>query len=126
MVRSSGISFDNAYGHIKRIVAARASATVFTRPTESTDSLDQTTETTADHTETAWLYDPQEQQVSVIAGERQTGGLNALLVADGTVDIQPDDRVTHGGVEYEVDSVVGLPDDANPQLHHVQFVRRQA
>lgn len=60
-----------------------------------------------------WLFDPRESVADEIAGERVNGSLGALTTATSDVDVAKNDRVTHGGVEYEVDTVVGHPEDAN-------------
>lgn len=125
MVRSSGIPRSRAFSGISRIVAARATATTVARISTSKDSLDSTTETTAEHSETVWLFNPDEVRSQSLAGDRITGDLGGLAVADGTVDIQNGDRVTHGGVEYEVDTVEGRPDDDSPDYWEITFVRRQ-
>lgn len=127
MTRSSGIPRGRGLRGITRIAAARATATTITRPTTSTDSLDSTQETTAEHTERVWLFSPDENSIEVSAGERVTGDLNGLAVEpeDATVDIQKGDRITHGGVEYEVDTVEGRPDDNQTDYWSITFIRRQ-
>jgi hypothetical protein len=94
-----------------RIIRTRSNSTTVSRPTTQKNSLDGTTETLSDHTEDMWLFEPREQVANEVVGERITGSLGALVVADSTVDVQKDDRVTHGGVEYEVDTVIGHPTD---------------
>lgn len=124
MVRSSGIPRGRGISGITRIIASRATSNTITRVSESTGSLDETTETTTQHSETLWVFDPREVNVQSVAGERVTGDLTGLAVADGTVDIQKDDRLTHGGVEYEVDTVVGVPDEENTDYWTISLVRR--
>lgn len=124
MPRSSGIPRGRVVGGITRIIGSRATATTVTRVTESKDSLDATSETTTEHMEDIWLFDPEESSVQGLAGERVTGDLGGLAVADGMVDIQNGDRVTHGGVEYEVDTVVGVPDDEETDYYQISLVRR--
>lgn len=111
MVRSTGIPTDRAVGMIGRIIRTRSDPVTFTRPTTTTNSLDEEVETTADHTENAWLYDASEAVGQEIAGERINGALGAFIYSDGSVDVQLNDRVTYGGVTYKVDSVVGKPTD---------------
>jgi hypothetical protein len=80
-----------------------------------------------------WLFQPREGVGQEFAGERVTGSLGALVVADRGVDIQHNDRITHGGVKYEVDTIVGHPKDDNPDggrtrdtdFFLLSFVRRQ-
>jgi len=124
MVRSSGIPRGRGVAGITHIIGARATATTVKRVTESKGSLDATTETTAAHTEDVWLFDPTETNIQASAGERVTGDLGGLAVADGNVDIQHGDRLTHGGVEYEVDTVVGVPDDARTEYWQITLLRR--
>lgn len=132
MVRSTGLPRRRGLTGITRVIRSRTRSVTVTRVTESTGSLDQTTETETDHTESIWLFEPRESVAQEIAGERLTGSLGGLVVADGTVDIQHDDRVVHGGVEYEVDTVVGHPNDGDangadsPDTNFwiIDFVRR--
>jgi hypothetical protein len=115
------------------VVSARTSAVTVSRPVESTDSLDAVTTTTSDHTEDVWLFQPQERVSEQLVGEQLDGSLGGLLVSDGTVDLQLNDRVIYGGVEYEINSVVGHPDDDKPDgtaspntdIWIVDFARRQ-
>jgi len=80
-----------------------------------------------------WLFAPQDSVADEIAGERVNGSLGGLTTADGDVDVQKNDRVTHGGVEYEVDTVIGHPEDApadgtatpDTDFFIISFVRRQ-
>jgi hypothetical protein len=117
-----------------RIIGARTSSVTVSRPTTSKGSLDETTTTTNDHTEDLWLFEPNETIAEEVAGERVEGSLGALAISDGTVDLQVDDRVTHGGVEYEVNTVVGHPEDDDPDgtaspdtdFWMASFVRRQS
>jgi hypothetical protein len=93
--------------------------------------LDETTETTNEHVESIYLHDPGERITNEAAGERTVGDLRGLATADGSVDIEHNDRITYGGVEYEVDTVVGYPVDGQPGDSHetnyweITFVRRQ-
>lgn len=131
--RSSGIPRDKAIGGLGAILRGRTAPKTVTRPTKSTGSLDQTTETTASHTESLYLFRPQEAVADTMAGERITGDLGGLAIADGTVDLSKDDRVTYGGVEYELDTIVGVPEDDEPDgtdspntdYWRLSFVRRQ-
>lgn len=111
MTRSSGISRHRALAGITRIISARARSVTVQRPEQSTGELDEVTETTTEHSEDIYLHDPGENIAEVAAGERTVGDLGGLAVSDDSVDIQHGDRITHGGVEYEVDTVVGLPVD---------------
>lgn len=130
---SSGTPRDTGLDGITRIIRARVSATTVSRPSRTKGSLDQNTETTTDHTEDLWLFEPREALAEEIVGERINGSLGALAVSDGTVDLQTDDRVTHGGVTYEVDTVVGHPEDGaadgtstpDTDFWIVTFTRRQ-
>lgn len=109
MARSSGIPRSVGVHGITRIIGARTSATTINRPTESLNDLGETETTTSDHTEDLWLFEPQEAATEIPAGEHVTGQLAALGL-DG-IDVQREDRITHGGAEYEVDTVIGQPED---------------
>jgi hypothetical protein len=110
MARSSGFTRRTGIAGITKVIRARTSATTVTRVTQSTGSLDEQTETTSDHQEDIWLFEPRESVAEEVAGERINGSLGGLAVAD-TLDVQHNDRITHGGVDYEVDTVVGHPED---------------
>lgn len=133
MVRSSGIPRRRALDTMSGIIGARARTVEFKRPTVSTGPLDERTETVNAHTEHVYPHDPSESIANEEGGERVVGDLAALAVADGTVDVQVNDRITYGGVEYEVDTVVGYPEDddadgtESPDTDYwkLTFVRRQ-
>lgn len=115
MARSTGIPRRRGLGGISRIIGARTTAKNIRRYGETTNSLGETDTTlTSDHTVDLWLFDPSEGNGTEIVGERLDGALNGLCVADGTVDLEHNDRITHGGVEYEIDTIVGHPEDNDP------------
>jgi len=133
-MRSTGIPRSKGLIGIRRIIGSRTRSVTVKRPSTSTGSLGETdTDSTDDHTEHIWLYEPNESISSEITGERLDGSLGGLVVADGGVDVQHNDRVVHGGVEYEVDTIVGHPEDAEPDgtespttdFWHITFNRRQ-
>lgn len=107
---SSGAPRGRALKAIRNVIQTRQVPTTISRPTTTTGNLDQQQTTLTDHTERLWVFDPQSNVTEVAAGERVQGDLNALA-RDG-IDVRKDDRLTHGGVEYEVDTVVGFPEDA--------------
>lgn len=111
MARSSGIPTKRPISGITRIIRSRSRSVTVSRPTRETNALDEEVETLNEHVEDMWLFEPREQAASEIAGDRINGSLGGLVVAERQVDIQHGDRITHGGVEYEVDTVVGHPDD---------------
>lgn len=108
---STGLPRRHGLAGLTRVIGARTTAVSVTRPTTSTGDLDQTQESLSGHTESMWLFEPFESIAQEITGERLSGALGGLLVADGTVDLQTNDRIAHGGVEYEIDTIVGHPDD---------------
>lgn len=124
MVRSSGLPTSRGRHGMRRVVSARSEPVVVTRPTTTVNDLDETVETTSEHTESLRLYEPQERRAAQRTGERVEGALGGLAVADGTFDMQRGDRVTHGGVVYEVDSVVAHPSTNDPDLYVLDFTRR--
>ena len=133
MSLSTGLPRQKGLFGIAHIVRARSNATTISRVTTSKGTLDETSTSTTEHTEKLWLFEPRESVAEEIAGERVNGGLGALAVADGSVDLQLNDRVIHGGVEYELDSVVGHPEDedadgttsSDTDFWLASFVRRQ-
>lgn len=133
MALSTGLPRLKGIAGITRIIRARVSATTISRPDASKGSLDETSTSTADHSEDMWLFEPRESIANELAGERINGGLGGLVVADGTVDLQKDDRIVHGGIEYEIDTIVGHPEDDDtdgtdsPETDFwiVTFTRRQ-
>ena len=132
MTRSSGMPTGTPLSAITRIIRSRARSVTIERPTQTTNSLDTTDETLNEHTVQLWLFQPTENVSQELVGERVDGSLGALGVADG-LDLEKDDRLTHGGVEYEVDTIVGHPDDAaadgttqsGTKFFVVSLVRRQ-
>mgnify|MGYP000238093105 CR=1 FL=1 len=115
MARSSGIPRRRGLGGISRIIGARTTSKVIKRYGETTNSLGESTSGLLDeHTERLWLFEPSEGIGTEVVGERLDGALNGLCVADGTVDLEHNDRVVHGGVEYEIDTIVGHPNDDEP------------
>jgi len=116
-----------------RIIRSRTRSITVSRPTTTQNSLDTTEETLSEHTEDMWLFQPREGVGQEFAGERISGSLGGLVVAEDDVDIQHNDRITHGGVEYEVDTTIGHPEDApadgtaSPEVdfYVVNFTRRQ-
>jgi len=124
--RSTGIPRGKALGGITKIIAARTSPKTIKRPTETVGSLGETQEQLQeDHIEDLWLFRPEENRVQSVAGERITGDLGGLTLSDGRTDVKKDDVILHGGVEYEVDTVEGLPDEDDPDYWVVNFLRRQ-
>lgn len=119
-------------GGITRIIRARSRSVTVNRPTTTTNSVGTNEETLTEHTESMWLFQPTESVSQELTGEQINGGLGALVVS-GTPDIAKDDRITYGGVEYEVDTVVGHPQDGDADgaasdgvdFFVVDFVRRQ-
>jgi hypothetical protein len=118
---------------IRRIISEHTQPVSVGRITETTGPLDETVTSQNDHTESLWLFNPDESVAQEITGEQLVGQLGGLAVADGTVDLEHNDRITYGGVEYEVDTVVGIKNDdaadgtASPDTDFwvISFVRRQ-
>lgn len=133
MPRSSGIPTSRPISGITRIIRSRARSVTVSRPTVQKNSLDGTSETITEHTEQMRLFEPRESIAEEVTGERVNGGLGALVVAESTVDVQKDDRITYGGVEYEVDTIIGHPQDGQPdgtespetEFYVISFTRRQ-
>lgn len=131
MARSSGFPRSSAITGHTRVIRSRTRPVTVERVTETTGSLDEVTTTSTEHTESLWLFAPRESVSEELAGERLDGGLGGLAIADGTVDIEHGDRVTYGGVVYEVDTIVGQPVDGEPgnapdtEFWVLDFERRQ-
>jgi hypothetical protein len=131
MARSTGLPRGPGLAGITRVIRARVSSQTVTRVTESQGSLDESTETTSDHSEDIWLFRPNESIAEEVTGDRINGSLGGLVLADGSVDLQHRDRVSYGGAEYEVDTIVGHPEDGDPgnapntDFWIVSFDRRQ-
>lgn len=133
MARSSGLPTGRLRAGMTRIIRSRSRSVTVSRPTSQTTALDDTTETLEEHVERMWLFQPSENVSQELAGERINGSLGGLLVAERAVDVEKDDRITHGGVEYEVDTVIGHPEDdaadgtmsPDTDFFIISFVRRQ-
>lgn len=107
--RGSAVPGDRASHVIADIIDDKSRKVVVERPTEQTGTLDESTETLDEYVEALWLTDTQKFISEEDTGERFTGSLRAFGV-DG-INIKHGDRLTYGGVEYEVDTVEGQPDD---------------
>jgi hypothetical protein len=133
MTLSSGIPRRRGLGGISRIIRSRQRRVTVQRPTETQGSLDETQTDTNEHTESLWLFEPRENVGKELAGKQVDGSLGGLAAADGSVDVALNDRIVYGGVKYEVDTVVGHPDDADADgtpspdtdFWVISFVRRQ-
>jgi len=112
-MRSSGLPRSKALHGQTRIIRARATDVTVWRQAETVGVLDEVTTTETEHTEQIWLFEPRESIAEELSGERIEGGLGGLIVSDGTVDVEHGDRVRYGGVEYEVDTIVGHPTDVD-------------
>lgn len=113
MAISTGIPRRRVHGHLTSIIDARAESVVVTSVVETTNSLDEVVEQTSEHTEQMWLTDASEGRASELAGEYSTGTLVGLAAADGAVSASVGDTVTYGGVEHEITSIVGKPNDGD-------------
>ena len=133
MARSSSLPTAKPLSGITRVIRSRTRSITVDRPTKTTNEFDEQTETISEITQDIWLFQPRENVGQEFAGERISGSLGGLVVADDTADIGHNDRLTHGGVEYEVDTVVGHPEDddadgtasPNTDFFVVEFTRRQ-
>lgn len=113
MTRSTGLNTNPLVGAITKVIAARSRTYQVRRPTEHVGSLDEVTDTTTEHPEYIYLFESSEQVSDEITGARVDGDLGGLVVADGAVDIQYGDYVDYGGITYQVETVVGMPDDSD-------------
>lgn len=68
-----------------------------------------------------YLYAPQERTEVTEAGQVVNATLNGYALP--SVDVQPTDRVDHGGVRYELDTKDGVPDDNNPDVYELRWIR---
>lgn len=113
------------YKALKRVVRMRSSTYDLARPTidsgggrfgESSES------TTTVAGVSMWLHDPEEIDQDTEYGDRLGGDLQGL--AHPSADIQVDDRLTHGGDEYEVSRIMHLPDNDRQVLKKFALQRR--
>lgn len=110
---------------IRDVVDAHSSVYDIKRPTYERDERGASDETIATHEADIWLFDPSERSVQTVRGVRLTGTLSGLLVPEDHVRhladfdaIQSGDKLEHGGAEYEVTGINGLP--SNNQLDVVE------
>lgn len=113
------------YKALKRVVRMRSSTYDLTRP--SVDSgggrFGESTETeTTVASVSMWLHEPNEIEQDTEYGDRLGGDLQGL--AHPSADIQTDDRLTHGGDEYEVSRIMHLPDNERKVLKQFSLERR--
>lgn len=127
---AGGVPRGRALGAIRNIIEGHQEQVTVTSVTTSKGALDQETETTTTRTERLWLFDPRKSVQEVAGGERVQGDLSALG-KDG-IQVEKGERLTHGGVEYEVDTVTGFPEDEsadgtthdNVEYFRIELVRR--
>lgn len=105
-----------------RRLNARSSAYTVTRVTETVNDVGEIVESESTHTVNLWCYSPRNVTSQLISGEHTSGDLQGLVKP--SEDITFDDRLTHGGVEYEVDDVTVFPDETQPIYHKLTLVRR--
>jgi len=118
---------------VRQIIEQRARSVVVERPVTTVTELDEETSTLEQHTEQMWLHSPDERITREPSGERTVGELQAHAAAHESVDLKVGDRITHGGVEYEIDAIIGRPTDEQPdgdrtpetEYWVIDFVRRQ-
>lgn len=109
-------------GSMKRRVSARTSDYTITRVTETTNDAGEIVDSEQEHQRTLWGFEPIETTVQSRSGERSTGAIQAL--AQPSEDIQLDDRITHDGIEYEVDGRDKLPSAKSPTVIKYTLIRR--
>lgn len=109
-------------GLLHRRISARATEYTITRVTETVNEAGEVEETESTHTATLWCFSPRNMTSQLMSGEHTSGSLQALMIP--SEDVTFDDRLTHGGVEYEVDDVIIYPDKTQPTCHLLVLVRR--
>jgi len=120
-----GISRDDSLILMARTVRHRAIPIEIRRATTTTGSLDEQQETVSTRTEGVWLFNPRENEAPSRVGDRIDGQLGGLVVADGGVDIETGDELTHGSGDYEIREIIGLPNDTDPYLWQLSLTRNQ-
>ena len=110
MELSSGLPNRKGLHGLTRVIRARQTPTTITRVTQTRNELDDLVEDESEHTEDMWVFEPIEAPSNEVLGERLNGDLSALSIADG-VNVERGDRIAHGGISYEIDTIVGHPTD---------------
>lgn len=72
----------------------------------------ETTETITDIS--MWVYEPNAVDIDTEYGDRLSGELRGLAMADA--DIQRDDAIIYDGAPYEVNEIIYLPDSERREL----------
>ena len=72
-------------------------------------------------TRSVLLFSPDERQRETVAGDEQRADLAGMMLPD--VDVLVGDRIEYGDAVYEVNAIVGVPDDTNPAVHEITFER---
>lgn len=109
-------------GVMHRRIGARSSDYTVTRVTETVNDAGETVTTESTHTVSLWCFEPRNVTAEFSSGEHTSGSLQAL--SNPSEDITFDDRLTHGGVEYDVDDVSMYPDAKSPVYRRLTLVRR--
>lgn len=110
-------------GLFHRRIDARSSSYTVTRVIgTTTNDVGEPVPDTTEFDVNVWCYTPRGRTAEWMSGDHTTGVLQAMSNAD--VDLQYDDRLTHDGVEYEVDEIITYPDETHPVYHEYRLVRR--
>jgi hypothetical protein len=121
-MRSSGIPRLSGLGHIRKIIQSRQTPTNAVTVNYTTNEWDETVEQETGYTTQLWLYQGTSRIVQEMLGERTVGTLSGLGTTPNEVDV--DDRLIYGGVEYEVVEKTPMPEE-NPQIVAIGATRRQ-
>lgn len=99
--------------HYYRLINQRAMSYDIARVTgETVNDVGETVEETNEFTESLWCFTPRNTTEQVMSGERTRGKLQGLAIH--SADLMMDDRLTHGGAEYEISNMTMMPDEDNP------------
>lgn len=98
-------------------VRSRQSTKTVRKPSQSVSDTGEvdTTYTTVERD--VALFSPSHSIVETDFGEAERGSLVGMMLP-GT-DIDTDYRLNHGGNEYEVETVTGIPDDDNAIVEQI-------
>lgn len=98
--------------------------TVYTveRVTVTPDSMGGVSETSSTHSESFWVFRPNEFQLNIDIGERFDGDIGALCLSEA--DVQVNDRIIYGTDEYEVTGIIARPTEENNQFKILNLERR--
>jgi hypothetical protein len=98
-----------------RILRHRVTPHNILRPSTSVDSVGEVTETTSQHEENVYVYQPNKGNSIVSEGKIEDIDMNGIC--EPNAQIQEGDIIEHGPAKYEVETKVGRPNEQDTEYY---------